>query len=325
MIHVSGLKKEFRVHKKEPGFWGSLQSLFARNWTNIEALKSVDLKVESGEILGLLGANGAGKTTIVKILSGVIHPTAGQVSVLGFNPCERDPELLRQISLIMGQKAQLWWDLPAADSFELLREIYQVDKIEHRKQLTYLVETLGVENQIKVQVRRLSLGERMKMELIAALLHKPKVVFLDEPTIGLDLTAQRAIRTFIESYRQQYKPAMILTSHYMEDIESLCERVAIIKGGQFVYDGPLRDIVDKYAHERVITFVLEEGHRAQVPPWPGCEILESGEMLKIHTGRQDLTKAISTVIGKYPVRDIQIDEQDVSDVIEHMIRKGVTE
>ncbi len=218
MIQTSGLCKTFRVHKKVPGFWGSLRSLVKRDWTVKTALSNIDLKIEEGEIVGLVGANGAGKTTLVKILSGIIHPTSGEATVLGFKPWERDDEYLRQMALIMGQKAQLWWDLPAADSYELLREIYEIEPAKFKKNLEYLVETLGVEDQLNIQVRRLSLGERMKMELIASLLHSPKIVFLDEPTIGLDLTAQMAIRKFIDQYRKDHKPAMILTSHYMEDI-----------------------------------------------------------------------------------------------------------
>ena len=237
MIKVENLHKTFKVHKKEPGLKASGKSLFSRKWIEKKALVDVSLSIGEGEILGLVGANGAGKTTLVKILSGIIHPTSGTTHVLGFNPWERHNDFRKQIALIMGQKAQLWWDLPAEDCFLLLREIYQIPKKQYEENLSFLSNTLNISDQMNIQIRRLSLGERMKMELIAALLHNPRVVFLDEPTIGLDLTAQRAIRQFLLNYRQKHRPAMILTSHYMEDIEQLCERIIILRQGSVVYDG----------------------------------------------------------------------------------------
>ncbi|MHC4162708.1 MAG: ABC transporter ATP-binding protein, partial [Planctomycetota bacterium] len=225
MIRVHELSKTFYVHKKAPGLRASLKSLFRRERVAKHAVAGVSLEVKEGEIVGLLGPNGAGKTTLVKMLAGIIHPTAGEAQVLGFTPWERDNRFRRQIALIMGQKAQLWWDLPAADCFLLLKEIYRVRDAEYKETLAYLTGVLDVEQQLNIQIRRLSLGERMKMELIAVLLHRPRVVFLDEPTIGLDLSAQRSIRDFILRYREEHKPAMILTSHYMEDIQRLCERI----------------------------------------------------------------------------------------------------
>lgn len=324
MIEVRKLSKTFKVHKKAPGFMGSVKSLFNRQWINKQALKTVDLDVHEGEIIGLLGANGAGKTTLVKILSGIIHPTDGEASVLGFKPWERKNDYRRQISLIMGQKAQLWWDLPAADSFDLLREIYQLDHAEHKRTLDYLVETLGVEDQLNIQVRRLSLGERMKMELIAALLHKPKVVFLDEPTIGLDLTAQRAIRKFLAQYLEEHKPAMILTSHYMEDIEQLCKRIAVIKEGEIVYDGSLTEVVNKFAQDRVVNFVVRPEVES-IPELHGigerceCEL----PYLKFKVKRDNMADAIAKVMQVVPIRDISIEEDDVANVIESLIRRGL--
>ena len=323
-IEVQGLQKTFRVHKKLPGFMGSVKSLFNRQWIDKEALKGVDLKVNEGEIIGLLGANGAGKTTLVKILSGIIHPSEGNASVMGFKPWERKNDYRRQISLIMGQKAQLWWDLPAADSFDLLQEIYQIDKAEHKRTLEYLIETLGVQDQVNIQVRRLSLGERMKMELIAALLHKPKVVFLDEPTIGLDLTAQRAIRKFLAQYLIDYKPAMILTSHYMEDIEQLCKRIAVIKEGEIVYDGSLNEVVNRFAQDRVVNFVVRPEVES-VPDIQGvgerceCEL----PYLKYKVKRNQMADAISKVMQTVPIRDISIEEDDVANIIESLIRRGL--
>jgi ABC-2 type transport system ATP-binding protein len=220
MIEVDRLAKTFRVAKKAPGFVGSLKSLVRRETVAKEAVKGVSFRVDEGEIVGLVGANGAGKTTLVKMLAGIIHPTSGEARVLGFRPWERDDRFRRQISLIMGQKAQLWWDLPAADCFLLLKEIYRVPDETYEANLDQLSTMLEVKDELRVQIRRLSLGERMKMELIAALLHGPRAVFLDEPTIGLDLTAQRAVRDFLLAYRERHRPAMIVTSHYMEDIET---------------------------------------------------------------------------------------------------------
>ena len=207
MIQVEKLSKTFTVHRKEPGLAGSIRSLFRREYVDKHAVREVSFTVGEGEIVGLVGANGAGKTTIVKMLAGIIYPTAGGASVLGYTPWERDNRFRRQIALIMGQKAQLWWDLPAADCFLLLKEIYQIPEEQYRATLNYLAEVLEVREELQVQIRRLSLGERMKMELIAALLHAPRVVYLDEPTIGLDLTAQRAIREFILRYRADHHPA----------------------------------------------------------------------------------------------------------------------
>jgi ABC-2 type transport system ATP-binding protein len=256
MIQVENLRKSFKVHKKEAGLKGSLKGLVSRKWEEKHALKGVNLTVKAGEILGLVGANGAGKTTLVKLLAGIVHPSSGKASVLGHTPWERDNRFRRQIALIMGQKAQLWWDLPAADCFLLLQEIYNLPDEQYKKSLDKLTNALQVQKQLNTPIRRLSLGERMKMELIAALLHQPKVVFLDEPTIGLDLNAQRAIREFLLDYRREHQPAMILTSHYMEDIEALCERIVIIREGEFVYDGGLRTVLTKYAGHKVITAKL---------------------------------------------------------------------
>ncbi len=258
MIKVSNLRKEYVIHKKEAGLLGSIKSLFVRRKIIKEAVKDVSFSVEEGEILGLVGANGAGKTTLVKMMSGIIYPTSGEARVLGFDPSKRENDFRRQIALIMGQKAQLWWDLPAADCFLLLKEIYKIPNDLYQKNLNYLAEVLSVGNELNVQIRRLSLGERMKMELIAALLHNPKVVFLDEPTIGLDLTAQRAIRSFILDYQKNFSPAMILTSHYMEDIERLAKRIIILRDGEIIYEGSLQRVVEQYAREKKVTVHLKQ-------------------------------------------------------------------
>jgi len=325
VIEVSALAKVFHVHKKAPGLKGSLKALFRRERIEKAAVKGVSFRVDEGEIVGLIGANGAGKTTLVKMLAGIIHPTSGSAKVLGFTPWERDNRLRRQISLIMGQKAQLWWDLPAADCFLLLREIYRVPEPQFRETIDYLSGVLDVRKELNVQIRRLSLGERMKMELIAALLHRPRVVFLDEPTIGLDLSAQRAIRDFILEYRRLHRPAMIVTSHYMEDIQRLCERILIIREGEFVYDGPLSAVVQRYAQSKVIRAHLR---RTPEPVKVDGDLKALGELVECSTDqiclrvpRADVARASARILERYPVADLAIEEMDIGTIIERIFRE----
>jgi ABC-2 type transport system ATP-binding protein len=324
MIQVEKLSKTFRVHKKEPGLAGSIRSLFRRQYIEKRAVREVSFSVGEGEIVGLVGANGAGKTTIVKMLAGIIYPTSGKASVLGFTPWERDNRLRRQIALIMGQKAQLWWDLPAADCFLLLKEIYQIPDQQYRSTLHYLAEVLEVSGELNVQIRRLSLGERMKMELIAALLHSPRVVYLDEPTIGLDLTAQRAIRDFILRYRADHQPAMILTSHYMEDIERLCRRIIILREGEIVFDGSLSEVVARYADHKVITAHL----RKDGTPVPDRSALASlgeveqanDDMIRLRVPRPRVAEVAADLLRGWPVLDLGIEDVDIGTVIERIQR-----
>jgi ABC-2 type transport system ATP-binding protein len=325
MIRVHELSKTFYVHKKAPGLRASLKSLFRRERVAKHAVAGVSLEVKEGEIVGLLGPNGAGKTTLVKMLAGIIHPTGGEAQVLGFTPWERDNRFRRQIALIMGQKAQLWWDLPAADCFLLLKEIYRIPDGEYKETLAYLIDVLDVEKQMNIQIRRLSLGERMKMELIAALLHRPRVVFLDEPTIGLDLSAQRSIRDFILRYREEHKPAMILTSHYMEDIQRLCERIVIIREGEFVYDGPLQKVVELYAESKVIRAHLrktEQPVRIDGELQALGEVVECGdEQICVRVPRGEVAHASARILEIYPVADLAIEEMDVGTIIERIFRE----
>lgn len=324
MIEVDQLSKSFFVHRKDPGFWGSVRSLVHRKKLEKQAVKRISFNVGEGEIVGLIGANGAGKTTLVKMLAGIIHPTSGDARVLGFRPWERDNRLRRQIALIMGQKAQLWWDLPAEDCFLLLREIYDIPEKQFRSSLDYLCDVLDVRDQLNIQIRRLSLGERMKMELMASLLHTPRVVFLDEPTIGLDLTAQRAIRDFILNYRIEHRPAMILTSHYMEDIERLCERILIVREGEIVYDGALRDVVERYARTKVVTAHLRktgENVCADDQLTALGDVLECNELVvRLKVLRSDVADAASAVLSRYPVADLSIEDEDVGSIIERIMQ-----
>jgi ABC-2 type transport system ATP-binding protein len=325
MIEVDALAKTFTVHRKEPGLRGSLKALFRREKVEKRAVRDVTFRVGEGEIVGLIGPNGAGKTTIVKMLAGIIHPTSGEARVLGHRPWERDDAFRRQIALIMGQKAQLWWDLPAADCFLLLKEIYRIPEDRYREALGELAAMLEVEKELNIQIRRLSLGERMKMELIAALLHRPRVVFLDEPTIGLDLTAQRAIRDFILRYRQEHKPAMLLTSHYMEDIQRLCERILVLREGEVVYDGPLARVVERYAPHKVIRAHFR---RTRELPTPTREIAALGEVLQcdadqlcLRVPRADVARASAKVLESYAVADLAIEELDIGTIIERIFKE----
>lgn len=305
MIKVQGLRKTFTSHVKEPGLLGSIKSLVVREKVTKEALKSVSLEIQQGEIVGLIGANGAGKTTLVKILAGIVHPTSGDVSILGFKPWERSNEYRNQMSLIMGQKAQVWWDLPALDSFILLKEIYQIDDQLYKKNLEFLADTLMIKDQLKVQVRKLSLGERMKVELMAALLHQPKVIFLDEPTIGLDLSAQKAVREFMKNYQKEFKPITILTSHYMEDIKELCPRVIIIKEGEFVYDGALSQIQRMVGDDKVLSVTTKEGQ------------------FKLNVPRTDLASKTSEIFKSNDVLDLNIHDPSIEDIIESIMKHGL--
>ena len=239
MIEVENLTRVFRTYRKKPGFWGGVKGLFHREFVETAAANQISFSIPEGAFVGFLGPNGAGKTTTLKMLSGLIYPTSGTARVAGFDPTRRENAYRRIFALVLGQKNQLWWDLPASESFVLLRHIYDLPAAQFRETLDELVTLLGVKEKLNVMVRELSLGERMKMELIAALLHRPRVLFLDEPTIGLDVVSQRAVRTFLRDYNRRYRVTILLTSHYMADIKELCERVIVIDKGRKIYDGAL--------------------------------------------------------------------------------------
>lgn len=258
-IIVNNLTKNFEYYKKEQGLHGSIINLFHRKQLVKEAVKGLNIEVEEGEFVGFLGPNGAGKTTSLKMLSGILFPTSGQASVLGYTPWDRKKEFMRQISIVMGQKNQLWWDLPANESMILNQKIYDIDEKVFRKRLDEMAELLDVKDLLEVQVRRLSLGERMKMELIAALLHHPKVLFLDEPTIGLDIVSQRAIRQFLKYYNQEEKVTVLLTSHYMDDITQLCERSVVINHGVVIYDDLTENINHLLGDRKIVKFKTADG------------------------------------------------------------------
>ncbi len=321
IIQLSHLKKYYQVHKKEPGIGGSIKSLFTRKYENVKAVDDISFEINEGELVGFIGPNGAGKTTTLKCLSGLLFPTSGLVKVLGYTPYDRKTQFLKQIALVMGQKNQLWWDLPAAETFLLNKEIYEISDDVYKKTLSELVELLEVEDLLKVQVRKLSLGERMKMELIAALIHSPKVLFLDEPTIGLDVVMQKKMRDFIQSYNQLKKSTILLTSHYMEDVRQLATRVIIIDHGKIIYDGKLENLVKKFAKYKVLSVVLDE----YISP---DKLSEIGELTDynfpkavIRVPRSASNVAAAQLLQKFPVEDLNIEEPDIEDIIRDVFTK----
>jgi len=315
VIEVKHLKKYYQVHKKEPGLGASIKSLFKRKYEDVKAVDNISFEIEEGELVGFIGPNGAGKTTTLKCLSGLLYPTSGGVSVLGYNPWDRKYPFLKQISLVMGQKNQLWWDLPAIESFILNREIYEVPKEQYEKTLDELTTLLEVKDVLKVQVRKLSLGQRMKCELIAALLHSPKVLFLDEPTIGLDVVMQKKMRDFIKEYNRRKKSTILLTSHYMGDVKELCKRIIIIDKGKILFDGLLSEIVEKYADHKVLSVVFAK----EIDPKKLEEIGEVREYeypkAVIYVKREVSSVASAELLQHFPVADLTLEEVPIDQII----------
>jgi ABC-2 type transport system ATP-binding protein len=322
VIEVKNLTRVYSYYKKEPGLRGSLKAFFSREILYSRAVNNISFTVEEGEIVGFLGPNGAGKTTTLKMLSGIIHPTSGTASVLGYVPWKRQSEYKKQFAIVMGQKNQLWEDLPALDSFILNKAIYEVsDRIFH-KNLNRLVDILGVRHVLHVQVRKLSLGERMKCELIAALLHDPKVLFLDEPTIGLDVVAQKHMRDFIKFYNKEKKTTIILTSHYMEDIKELCRRVLIINRGSILYDGSLEALIGTYAPFKSIKVTFDnEVPKSSLRTFGEIDFLGPHHAVIRVPRKKAAATAASLLTSGLPVDDILIDEPDVNEVIRGIFRE----
>lgn len=258
-ILANNLSKTYQVQKKRPGLSGSLKDLFSPIHEQKQAVKDVSFVLDEGELVGFIGPNGAGKTTTLKMLSGLLYPSGGEVRVLGFDPWKREYDFLRQISLVMGQKNQLWWDLPAVESFNLARDIYAIPQNTYKKTLDKLVDMLDIGDVLNVQVRKLSLGQRMKAELVAALIHSPKILFLDEPTIGLDVVMQQSMRQFLKEYNQGGDGSIILTSHYMDDVKELCKRLIIIDQGVIIYDGLLSEVITKFSQHKIIEVITRSG------------------------------------------------------------------
>lgn len=320
IITVKNLIKTFQYHKKQPGLLGSIIGLFHREKLYTHAVNDLSLDIKEGEFLGFIGPNGAGKTTTLKILSGILHPTTGDVKVLGFKPHERKPAFQKQFSLVMGQKNQLWWDLPPMESFMLNKAIYEITDHAFKKNLAELTELLDIQDIVNVQVRKLSLGQRMKCELTAALLHSPKIVFLDEPTIGLDVISQKNIRDFLTEYNRRTRATILLTSHYMEDIRRLCDRVVIIDHGKLIYDGSYNNLTDKYADTKRLEIVLS--HKVDPEKFkPYGEITAVREsQINLSVDRKHSTKITAEILEKFPVEDLTIHEKDMEEIVSEIFK-----
>lgn len=313
-IQSSGLTKAYRTYKKIPGLMGAVKGLFHREYEELYAARDVTFSIEEGEFVGFLGPNGAGKTTVLKMLAGLLHPTGGTASVLGFTPWLRQDALKRQFALLLGQKNALWWDLPARESLDLNRAIYGIEKAQFHKTVDELTELLDVKDKLNVMVRELSLGERMKMELIAALLHQPRILFLDEPTIGLDVISQKKVREFLRYYNRDRKVTTILTSHYMQDIEELCSRVLIIDHGKLFFDGPLESIVDRFASYKILTLTFTDG---TVPDLSAYGTVVDGVpgQVRLRVPKEKVTQVCRELLARLPISDFGVGEVPIEDVI----------
>ncbi len=323
VIQVNNLSKSYEFYRREEGVLGSVKSFFFRKKQYAQAVKSISFSVEEGELVGFLGPNGAGKTTTLKMLSGILYPMSGTVQVLGFTPWRREKEYQKQFALVTGQKNQLLRDLPAMESFILNKEIYGISDTEFHATIDELVELLGVRDVLDIQVRKLSLGQRMKCELIAALLHKPKVLLLDEPTIGLDVVAQKNIRDFLKKYNKEKKTTIVLTSHYMEDIKELCSRVVIINMGSIIYDGALDALVKKYDPYKVLTVTFNNSGVARAAVEKFGTVTEYDPyrcVIKVPRS-EARQRAAALLSSDLPVDDILIDEVAIDDVIREIFNQ----
>jgi ABC-2 type transport system ATP-binding protein len=323
VIQVKGLTKAFRTYKKQPGFGGAIKGLFNRKYELTQAVKDVNFTVAPGELVGFLGPNGAGKTTTLKMLAGLLYPTGGSAQVLGYVPWQRDDGYRRQFALLLGQKNQLWWDLPAMESLELNAKIYGISRESLLKTVDEMTSLLDVKDKLNVMVRELSLGERMKMELIASLLHKPKVLYLDEPTIGLDVISQKTVREFLREYNAKQKTTILLTSHYMADIQELCKRVIIIDHGTIFFDGKLSEIIDRFADSKLITIQCEGGQQRSSEHLQkyGQVLEQSATEIKLKVKRDRVIAVCKALLDELPVSDIDIQEVPIEDVIRQIFAR----
>jgi viologen exporter family transport system ATP-binding protein len=323
VIQVEGLTKAFRSYKKQPGFKGALKGLFHREYEQILAAKEISFSVEEGEFVGFLGPNGAGKTTTLKMLAGLLYPTSGTARVLGYVPWERQDGYRRQFALLLGQKNQLWWDLPARESLELNSKIYGIPVDSFERTVAELTELLDVKDKLNVMVRELSLGERMKMELIASLLHQPKVLFLDEPTIGLDVVSQKKVREFLRQHNAMRKTTILLTSHYMVDIQELCQRVIIIDHGIIFFDGRLNDVLDRFADFKLVTIQCDGASDCAAENLAKYgEIVEhNAASIKLKVKRDRVIPVCKALLDDFVVTDIDIQEVPIEDVIRQIFAR----
>jgi ABC-2 type transport system ATP-binding protein len=312
-VHVAHLSKTYQVPERPPGIQAAVRSLFKRQYKIVHAVADLSFDIAAGEVVGFLGPNGAGKTTTLKMLAGMLYPSTGEVQVLGQTPSLRPAGLLRQISLVMGNRNQLFWDLPALDSFELARAMYGISLLEFRQTLQELLDLLDLHSLVKQPVRNLSLGERMKLEFVGALLHRPKVLFLDEPTIGLDVTMQQRLRAFVAEYNRRYNATVLLTSHYMADVEALCQRVIVIHHGKMLYDGSLSGLVQRFAPSKTISVTLAES-AVDLQPY-GDVLPANGTQYQIRVPKAQAPQVAARLLADFEVLDLTIAEPPIETVI----------
>ncbi|HET9520147.1 MAG TPA: ATP-binding cassette domain-containing protein [Candidatus Limnocylindrales bacterium] len=315
-IHVADLRKTFNVPVREAGLAAAVKSLVKRESRKVDAVDGIGFEIAPGEVVGFLGPNGAGKTTTLKMLSGLLYPTSGEARVLGHVPSKREPALLRRITMVMGNRNQLQWDLPAVDSFELIRAIYRLDPVDFRRTRDDFIELLDLGELVKKPVRNLSLGERMKVEIVGALLHKPQVLFLDEPTIGLDVTMQKRIRSFVAEYNRRIGATVILTSHYMADVQALCKRVIVIHHGRILFDGGLAELTARFNATKTIGVMLTDGI-ADLSAY-GEVISTEDDKVTLRVARADAPDVTTRLLRDLPVADLTIEDPPIEDVIEQV-------
>ena len=322
IISVNNLAKHYRVYQKRTGAMASLTGLFHREHKLVQAVRDVSFQIEKGEMVAFLGPNGAGKTTTLKLLSGLIYPTSGTASVLGHVPWQRENAYRRRFSLVMGQKNQLWWDLPAQESFILHREIYGIDPDQFQRRLDELTDLLEVRKLVRQPVRELSLGERMRMELIAALLHSPEVLLLDEPTIGLDVVSQRKVQGFLRHYQSEQQMTVLLTSHYMKDVEALCRRAIIINEGEIKHDGPLDEILDRFSSVKQIQLQFAGAEIPEDIERFGRVVQQLSPRVTLEVPRHEIPKVLAALLDRYAIEDVGVQERPLEEVIaELFVRK----
>jgi len=322
IITCDHLDKVYPVAIKQPGLKGTLSHFFQRQHRLVQAVQAVSFKIEPGEVVGFLGPNGAGKTTTLKMLTGLIHPSRGQVQVAGHIPVRRNAKFLEKITLVMGQKQQLLWDLPAMDSLKINAAVYKISNRDFQHRVNELSEMLSLADKLTQPVRKLSLGERMKAELLAALLHRPQVLFLDEPTLGLDVNAQVSVREFLKEYNQRYDATILLTSHYMADITALCDRVLLIHQGQLIYDGALNQLLHQFAPYREVKLELMQPQAPAALEIYG-EVEEiTGREVRLLVRREDLTRTVSQVLANLPVLDLTITDPPIEEIIGRVFQSG---
>ncbi len=317
-LETKGLTKDYRSPVKEPGLWGGVKALFDRQFKDTRAVDAVSFKIEEGELVGFLGANGAGKTTTLKMLSGLLTPTSGEATALGHVPWKREAAFQKKISLVMGQRTQLWWEIPALETFKLNQAIYGIPEAEFKMHLTELVDLLELGDHLQVPVKKLSLGQRMRAEMAAALLHRPKLLLLDEPTIGLDVVMQKKVREFVKAYNVRNGATIMLTSHNMTDVVELCKRVIVIERGRLLYDGSLDRLVERYADHKIFKVRFSKPISAADLGQFGTVVNVADMTAEIEVPRAEVAAAAAAILRTYPVKDFNIEDVDIDDIVRRL-------